>query len=171
MTRTVTLRPAAAEDQEFLLALYASTREEELAPLGWDDSQKRAFVEMQFNAQTRCYPKGDNRIILWDNRAVGRILTDRREDSILLVDISLVPEYRNLGIGTSLIKELLREGAATGKQVGLHVFKFSPAVRLYERLGFSTVGDDSAYLEMVWLSNSQSSLNSGEIAYSQESKA
>ena len=147
------LRPATPDDEPFLLEVYASTRIDELAALGWNDDQKQAFIKMQFLARERSYPRVDDRIILLDGRAVGRMLVDRNEAEILLRDIALLAEYRNTGIGSRLINDLMQEAAAAGKPIKLHVVSSSPAVRLYERLGFRRSGDESevAYLEMKWV--------------------
>jgi GNAT superfamily N-acetyltransferase len=150
----VTLRPATPEDQPFLLELYASTRIEELAGLGWDDNQKQVFIKMQFLARERTYPQVDNRIVLLNGDPVGRLLVERTETEILLRDIALLTVYRNAGVGSRLIRDLMKEAATTGKPLRLHVLASSPAVRLYERLGFCRTGADDAYLEMVWIMNS-----------------
>ena len=155
---SVTLRPVTPDDEAFLLQVYAGTRSDELDGLGWDDNQKLAFVSMQFNAQRRCYSEADNKIILLNERPIGRMLVGATEDEILLIDIAVLPEHRNAGIGTSLIRNLLSEAAAAEKPVRLHVFKYSRAVHLYERLGFSTVSSDSAYLEMAWVPDDRSQL-------------
>jgi ribosomal protein S18 acetylase RimI-like enzyme len=123
----------------------------ELDGLGWQQSQIDAFIRMQFMAQARCYPVADNRIIVVDHEPAGRILVDSKPEHLLLVDISLLPQYRNRGIGTGLIRELLKRGEAEGKSVLLHVLATNPAVRLYERLGFSITGDETTYLEMTWM--------------------
>jgi GNAT superfamily N-acetyltransferase len=146
------LREATPEDEPFLLEVYASTRLEELAGVAWDDNQKQAFIRMQFLTRERCYPRADNRIILLNGRAVGRMLVDRGDEEILLRDIALLTEYRNTGIGSRLIQDLMKEATAAGKPIGLHVVATSPAVRLYERLGFRRTGDKTAaYLEMKWI--------------------
>jgi len=49
------LRPAADGDRDFLLRVYASTREEELRLVDWSTEQKAAFVRMQFEAQDSYY--------------------------------------------------------------------------------------------------------------------
>ena len=51
MCPEITLRCIAPEDEPFLYRVYAGTREEELAPLGWDEAQKNEFLRMQFSAQ------------------------------------------------------------------------------------------------------------------------
>lgn len=146
----VSLRPATPDDEPFLLDLYASTRDDELAGLDWDDNQKRAFISMQFLVRERSYPRGDDRIILMNGRAIGRMLVNRSDSAILLTDIALLTEYRNAGIGTGLIQNLMKEAAESAKPLHLHVLETSPAVRLYERLGFSRLGTEAAYLEMKW---------------------
>ena len=146
----VSLRPATPDDEPFLLDVYASSREEELALLDWDDNQKRAFVRMQFLVRERSYPSGDDQIILMNERPIGRMLVNRSDSAILLTDIALLTKYRNAGIGTALIQDLMKEAAESRKPLHLHVLETSAAVRFYERLGFSRLGTDAAYLEMKW---------------------
>lgn len=151
---TVTLRPAAADDQAFLLSVFASTRADELALMNWDDKQKAAFISMQFNAQSQqyvtSYPHADNSIVLFNEEPVGRLLVDRGAREFTLVDVALLPSHRGAGIGTHLIAELLREAAAAAKPVNLHVWHSNPAKKLYERLGFSVANDDGVYCQMSW---------------------
>jgi ribosomal protein S18 acetylase RimI-like enzyme len=147
----LSLREATPDDEPFLLQVYASTRIDELAGLGWSDDQMQAFIRMQFLARERTYPRVDSRIILLNGRAVGRMLVDRNETELLLRDIALLSEYRNAGIGSRLIQDLMKEATSAGKPVRLHVVASSPAVRLYERLGFRRTGDEAAYLEMKWV--------------------
>jgi ribosomal protein S18 acetylase RimI-like enzyme len=146
----LSVREATPEDEPFLFEVYASTRIEELDGFGWDDEQKLAFIRMQFLARERSTPRVDNRIILLNGNPVGRILVDRSEAGILLRDIALLTEYRNAGIGSRLIQDLMQEAASAGRSIQLHVVASSPAVRLYERLGFSIIQDEAAYLEMKW---------------------
>jgi len=65
----------------------------------------------------------------------------------------VLTEYRNAGVGSRLINELMQEATAAGKPIKLHVVSSSPAVRLYERLGFRRSGaePEAAYLEMKWV--------------------
>lgn len=148
----LSLREATPADEAFLLEVYASTRLDELEPFGWDDVQKHAFIKMQFLARERTYPRVDSRIIELSGRPVGRLLVERGESRILLRDIALLKEFRNAGIGSQLVQDLMTEATAAGKPIELHVLIMSPAVRLYERLGFrhTDTGSDGAYLAMQW---------------------
>ena len=152
MEPSATLRVSTPDDQDFLFSVYASTRNEELSLSGWDENQMRSFLEMQFRAQSQqyalCYPEADSSVILFDDRPVGRLLIDRTGPDITLVDIALLPEYRNRSIGTALIQSLLDEATGAKKNVALHVLRGSAAARLYERLGFTKVDEDAVYLEM-----------------------
>lgn len=135
------------------MEVYASTRLEELEGIGWDDNQKQAFIRMQFLARERSQPRVDNKIILLSGRPVGRMLVDRTETPMVLRDIALLAEYRNAGLGSRFLQELMTEAASAGKPIRLHVVASSPAVRFYERLGFQRGSDEAgaAYLEMTWV--------------------
>ena len=153
--RGMTLRPATSEDETFLRQLFATTRADELAVLAWDDSQKEAFIAMQFNVQKQqyamSYPAAQHSLILLNDVPIGRLLLDKGKLEFTLVDVALLPVHRGDGIGTGLIQDIVKEAAAAGKPVRLHVLTSSAAKRLYERLGFFGVGGDAVYLEMKWV--------------------
>ncbi len=65
-----------------------------------------------------------------------------------LVDIAILPEWRNRGVGTAFLRELIAESEYTGRPLKLQVAKGNPAARLYERLGFSKVSEDQVYIQM-----------------------
>jgi GNAT superfamily N-acetyltransferase len=150
----VTLRPYAAHDDAFLQNVYASTRADDLARLGWDAAQQQAFVRMQYQAQRRSYltqfPAAEYRIIQRGAADVGRLIVDRTSEVIWLVDVSLLPEHRNAGLGGRLMRDLQAEAAQAGKPVMLHVENANRARRLYERLGFAKTADGEIYIEMAW---------------------
>jgi ribosomal protein S18 acetylase RimI-like enzyme len=94
------------------------------------------------------YSGADHNIILFDGVPAGRMLVHRSDVEVVLVDISLLPERRGAGIGSALIRELVREGGQSGKPVRLHVNRENRARRLYERLGFGIIEDAGAYFKM-----------------------
>lgn len=151
---SVTLQPAQPGDESFLFAVYASTRAEEVALTGWLPSQQEQFLRMQFEAQTRSYrmqfPQAKHWVIRHGEVAAGRMIVDRTADEILLIDIALLPEHRNKGIGSVLMGKLIEEASQCGKGIRIHVERFNPALAWYQRLGFKTVDESEIYLEMVW---------------------
>ncbi len=148
----VTLCPFSSEHQEFLYRLYASTRQQEFASLSWPAAQLETFLRMQFNAQQRwyetAYPGAEHQIILLDGEPIGRILVDHGQNAALLVDIALLTERRNQGIGARLLGELIEQSEKTNMPIRLQVMKTNPARRLYERLGFVKTGEDEMYFQM-----------------------
>jgi GNAT superfamily N-acetyltransferase len=150
----ISLRPRTAADDEFLFALYASTREDELKQTDWSDEQKRAFCRQQFEAQCahydRHYPGASFDLIEREGAPVGRLYVHRGARDIRIMDIALVPAARGAGIGTRLLRMILEEGARTGKKVSIHVEQFSPALRLYQRLGFVPIEVGGAYFLLEW---------------------
>jgi ribosomal protein S18 acetylase RimI-like enzyme len=150
----IVLRQATPEDDPFLYSVYASTRAEELAQLDWDADQKAAFTRMQFTAQHRHYHEhyadAAFQVILYDGAPAGRLYVARWPAEIRIIDIALLPSYRNRGMGSWLLEQLLAEATQTRKHVSIHVERFNPALRLYERLGFRQVADLGVYLFMDW---------------------
>lgn len=140
---------------EFLFRLYASTRAEEMAMvLDWSDEQKEAFLRMQFQAQDAWYREhyegAQLDLLLVDGATAGRLYVHRREREIRLMDIALMPEHRNSGVGSSVLRDLMAEAEAAGKPLTIHVEKYNPAMRLYHRLGFKPIADRGVYDLMEW---------------------
>lgn len=74
--------------------------------------------------------------IVVDNKVVGCLLLTNKDDGILLDEIYLEEEYRNKGIGTSIIKDII----ANNSIVYLWVYKENiKAISLYNKLGFKVI--------------------------------
>jgi ribosomal protein S18 acetylase RimI-like enzyme len=148
----VSLRPfAMPEDEDFLIKVYFSTRDD-VATLPVPQEQKDDFMLMQYRAQKQHYashfPEAKRDIILLDAQPVGRFMVGREPDEIVCIDISLLPEFRNQGIGTLLLRDLIDEAARTNRVFRLHVVQNNRAVRLYKRLGFSITGETGFHFKM-----------------------
>jgi GNAT superfamily N-acetyltransferase len=150
----VTLRPARETDADFLRWVYASTRAEELAATDWNEEQKAQFCQHQFTAQDahyrKHYPTAEFSVIEHGGVAIGRLYVDRWPREIRIMDLTLLPDWRGKGIGTELLRGLLEEARGAGKALSIHVEKFNPARRLYERLGLAVKEDKGVYLLMEW---------------------
>ena len=144
------LRTARPDDREFLYRVYASTRTEELAVVPWDEAEKDTFLRAQFDSQDRWYRENYTHatfeVIEVDGEPAGRLYLHRGEREIRIVDIALLPEHRGNGVGSALLRDLLAEADAAGQRVTIHVERFNPALRLYERLGFTVAEDKGVYL-------------------------
>ena len=67
-----------------------------------------------------------------------------------LIDIALLEEHRNRGVGTQLLRQLLEECATRRDTLRLQVLQDNPAIWLYRRLGFVKAGADPMYVQMEW---------------------
>ena len=152
---TVELRPVSESDNEFLLKVYESTRADELAQAEWAEGQKEMFLRWQLNLQRKEYetrfPDADYRVIVIDRQRAGRIWIGSDDEQIRLLDIALLPEFQNRGVGTALLERLKSEAQSKGKALRHMVFVLNNnADRFYERLGFKKIEDFGAYKHMEW---------------------
>jgi ribosomal protein S18 acetylase RimI-like enzyme len=81
---------------------------------------------------------------------VGRLYVDRRDDEIRILDIALIPEARGGGIGGLLLGDLIAEAGSARKPIRIHVERANRALSLYQRLGFSEIGQTDFYYLMEW---------------------
>lgn len=149
------LRPVTPDDDPFLIALYSSTRADELNQVVWAEGQREAFLTWQFEMQRREYdarfPDARHQLIVIDDEPAGRIWVGEDKDQIRLLDISLLPQFQKRGAGTLLLKELMKEAALAGKFLRHMVFVLNnDAHRFYERLGFVVIEDIGAYKHMEY---------------------
>ena len=152
--QSISLRPVLLEDAPFLLEVYASTRASEMALVPWSDEQRYEFVSSQFAAQqsyyAQIYPEADHSLILVEGRPVGRLYLARLKDQLRIADITILPEDRNAGIGSYLLKELQEESLRSDKPLLIYVETFNPSMRLFERLGFQPIEEQGIHLLMQW---------------------
>jgi len=68
------------------------------------------------------------------------------------LSIAILPEYRNLGLGSRMIKTVISMVQGCYPGLSLSVVASSPARRLYERLGFQKVGQvgESPVMLLEW---------------------
>jgi len=153
MSLLLSERPTAAGDGDFLFRLYASTRAEEVAAFGWPPAMQESFLRMQFQARRQSYdavyPDSAGAILLSDGAEAGAVMVWRGPTEIRLLDIALLPEFRNRGLGKLWINRLIGEARAARLPLRLSVLRGNPAGRLYERLGFVELPSaGSMYIEM-----------------------
>ena len=124
---------------------------------GWTTEQQDWFLQMQFEARQRsytaAYPNAVDHILYMGSTPIGRMLVDRQPDGLHLIDLALLENHRNRGIGSELIGKLQKECAKEGWTMHLQVLKSNPAIQLYRRMGFQESEADAMYLRMVWTLN------------------
>ncbi len=149
----VTRRPADKSDRDFLFELFTQSVGPDAMLEGLDAEERATLFKMQFEAREDQYqqtwPDANFDVLFLRDEPIGNVYVDRGSNEYTLIDISLLPKYRNRGVGTAIVTELLQQAHALAFPVRAHVQKNNPALRLYERLGFEVVGDDGVYLEIL----------------------
>ncbi len=152
------LRPVVEDDDFLLKVIYGHTRTEELKrAVDWNEDQKAAFITHQHEAQSeyykKVYPNADYSIILSGGTPAGRLFVERHliEKHIRIIDIAILPDYRNQGIGTYYLQQLQDEAKQSNKILSIHVEKFNRALALYQRIGFEIIKEThGVYYLMQW---------------------
>ncbi|WP_411345858.1 GNAT family N-acetyltransferase [Paenibacillus sp. WLX1005] len=154
------VKAATEQDASFLFELFASQKIAELGLDHLEPSLKNSIISMQWNARNQSYlqtfPGMKHFIIMHNNEPVGSLVTNDTLQEIHIIDILISPSFRNLGIGTLLLKQLQSDASQQNVPLRLHVALNNAAKRLYERMGFYVYQQDSVYLSMQWLPNSLS---------------
>ena len=154
----IALRPVTDADREFLLGVYEASREIELSMTGWNAEQRRAFVEHQFTAQDAHYHEhyvgASFDIIMYAGDPAGRLYIYRGDKGTEILDITVVPTYRNRGIATSLVREITNEAAAAKHPVSIYIESFNPSQKLFSELGFTPAGGDDIVRKFQWTTSS-----------------
>lgn len=147
------IRPRRDDDAGVVLALYGAARADELALTGWDEAQRRAFLELQLRAREQHRDATRSGVELWmlevAGATVGQLDLARGDEHVEVLEIALMPGLRGHGLGTAVLRAVLDEADATGRAVRLHVEVANVAARrLYERLGFAVVAEEGLHLAM-----------------------
>ena len=145
------IRRAGPQDAAFLFVLYRSTRAKEFAFL--PASQQEPILRMQWEAQSRGYaaqfPNSEDWVILWDGEPAGRVLWCEGPDELRVVDVAVLAQFQNRGLGTYGLGLAAERARQIGKPLRLTVrLDNHAAARLYERLGFIPLRQDLLYVEM-----------------------
>ena len=148
----ISFRVETEEDVPFLAALFASMRADEVATTGWSSELQHAFLAQQFDAQRRHYRQhyqgAEWLVVEHEGRAVGRLYLMEYERELRIVDISILPGNRGLGLGSAMLGDVIEEAESCGKAVTIHVERNNPAMGLYLRLGFAQMDEVGIYFLM-----------------------
>jgi ribosomal protein S18 acetylase RimI-like enzyme len=153
MTRSITTRAATEEDDAFLFGLFRAVRLPEFAHAGLAPAQLDLLMSIQYAGQKQTYGAeypGGNEVVLLDGEAIGRIWLYRGTTEHHLVDIALMPEFRNRGVGTALMKDAIAGARAAGLRLRCSVAATNAgSLRFHQRLGFQVAGQDDLYYDLA----------------------
>ena len=138
------LRPALPEDDGFLFRVYAGLGA--VVP----DAPRMGLLRRQFEREDlryrKSFPAADFSVVLRGAERIGRLYVDHGPERIRILDLALLPECRNSGLGSLLLTVLLVEADWVGKPLEVEVPRFHRALGLFERFGFRRTGGSDGLL-------------------------
>ena len=137
------LRASSNEDAALFYDIAEQTMRAHVLAAGgtWDEERRR-----RESADDSANPNAN--IVLIDAAEAGILVVERRPDEVYLHDLCLLPSYQGRGIGTAVVAALQKEAAARRVPLRLQVLKVNPALRFYERLGFSVMQETEYFFHM-----------------------
>ncbi|NGN65961.1 GNAT family N-acetyltransferase [Streptomyces sp. A7024] len=137
------LRQAEASDLELIVDLQAVVVRDDLERLGaFDPHELRRYLYATFSPQHMW-------IVMVDGAFAGCAALVPVPAGWRMRHFYLRPELHNRGVGTAVLRTLLERADRAGVTVELAVYRGSAAQRLYERHGFTVVGQRERAVEMV----------------------
>ncbi|GEO10112.1 GNAT family N-acetyltransferase [Segetibacter aerophilus] len=126
-----TLSAATNDDFDFVYRLKRiAYREYVEQTWGWDDQFQTKFHKNSF-------AEGNTKIIRAGDQPIGSVDVKEGDASIFISGLYLLPDYQSQGIGTKIMRDLIKEAEEKKKRLELEVLKVNiRAQKLYLRLGF-----------------------------------
>lgn len=149
----VRLRTAADADAAFLFNLFRATRGGVLG--GLPDAMVDSLLTMQYRARSQGYrdrfPGARRLVAETSDGPIGELIEHDEPDAVYIVDIALLPDQQQRGIGNALVRSVMAEAAARGGVRALVVTTNEASLRMFRRLGFRETGwNDGVHLELRW---------------------
>ncbi|MEO5710463.1 MAG: GNAT family N-acetyltransferase [Nocardioidaceae bacterium] len=140
------LRPCTEADDAFVYDVFCTTWESEVAALP-NQNLAQHVLRIQHIAQERRfaarYPQHQRFLVLEDGEPAGRLYVHETDSTMHVVDLTLMPGFRDRGIGTRIFHDLFRHAEAAGQSITLRVERRNErATMLYSSLGFDLVTVD-----------------------------
>ncbi|MFJ4890080.1 GNAT family N-acetyltransferase [Streptomyces sp. NPDC088788] len=138
-----TLRPAVAADVEVLAELRATVMRADLERLGrYDGHRVRQRLRDSFSTE-------HTSVITVDGDVMGCVTVRPAEGAQWLEHFYLAPRHQGRGLGSAVLRTVVRRAEAQGATLRLNVLQGSSARRLYERHGFVVDSEDPIDVFMV----------------------
>ena len=89
----------------------------------------------------------------WVSTKESHNIKGLEENNEYVVGLIIIhPNYRGKGVATNIIKEYIDIAKKNNKNIKIKTYKYNPAKKLYERLGFKIYSEDDThvYLKIVF---------------------
>lgn len=146
-------RPADAEDEGFVFAVFSSTWQHAVAAMP-NPALAQHFLRIQYTAQERLfaarYPDLERWVVMIGDQPAGRLYLHRSPIALHVVDLALLPEHRGPAAVRDLLTELKAEAADQGQKLTMRLPRTHDVIREAMREGFRVVSEDDVETHLEW---------------------
>jgi ribosomal protein S18 acetylase RimI-like enzyme len=141
--KVIKRRKAKKDDFDFIYNLKKKTLKPYIKEIwGWDEKWQRKYFSDHFNSK-------ELEIIQFLDKDIGCISLKETDESLEISLIEILPKYQNQGIGTFLIRNIIKESKNKNKSLYIQVLKSNEgALRLYKSLGFMVYDDSPSHYRL-----------------------
>ena len=122
-------------DISFLVSLRKKTMKQYIENTGsaylHEEQLKRIMYEFEFA-----------NIVVFNKNDIGLLKLKKNDELWEIIQIQILPEYQNMGLGSSILKQIISESEQQKADVKLSVLKSNPALNLYKRNGFKIINEE-----------------------------
>lgn len=138
---------ATREDKGFLLELRKLTMVGHLAAAGivLSDREHEFRIDDDFDCAFMVQSSG---------RSIGMAKYRETANQLEIMQLQILPECQGMGVGRRLMESFIETARTKRIHIVLTVLKGNPARRLYESLGFETVGEDEHEFHLRYAADS-----------------
>jgi GNAT superfamily N-acetyltransferase len=150
----LSLRCADERDHVFMARVFGSTREYLYhmdLPIPYVDALVKQQFTLQCDSYRRQFPHANSFVIHCMAQAIGRVIVEESASSLLIVDLTLLPESCGKGYGTAILQALKAVAETQQCDLKLSVDRQNwRAKKRYAALGFNVVAETDTHESMVW---------------------
>ena len=146
----LTLRPATAEDEAFVLAL-----EQANAPLLAASGRRVVRPGMGDEFPANCS------LIQEDDEVVGSLMVSEELDVVQIDQFHILPNARGRGIGRAIMELLIARAEARSSKIRVSLFSANSSSAFFRKAGFETVFETTNRLTMERTSRSDTEVTNG----------
>lgn len=144
------LRAIEESDKQDVFEIFLNSRPDLLELISYDNQNENVILS-QFDLSQRyldCRELDTRYVIVYENKTIGTLYLRINEKKIEVVSFAILPLFRNKGIGTYILNEIINK-YSDEFEIRLNVAWYNnEALKLYLRLGFEEIEDLGVYKEL-----------------------
>lgn len=154
LRRLTYVRPCKQSDDVFLYDVFCTTWQSEVAALP-NQNLARHVLRIQHIAQERRfagrYPGHQRYVLMHEGEAAGRLYLHESGSTMQIVDLTLLPQFRHLGIGSRLLVDLMKQAVQDSAVITTEVGRrIKDVTGFLAAMGFDLVSVDDLDNHFEW---------------------